>query len=71
MLSLFAAIDDGCDVIGYTAWSLMDNFEWARGYSEKFGVHSVNFKDPSRPRTPKKSAGWFKNVIKNNGIPDN
>ena len=68
MLSLFVAIDDGCDVIGYTAWSLMDNFEWAKGYTEKFGLHSVDFDDPSRPRTPKRSVAWFKRVIQNNGL---
>ena len=59
---------DGVDVRGYTAWSLVDNFEWARGYSEKFGLHSVNFSDPSRPRTPKASAWWYTYLIKINGF---
>ena len=59
---------DGVDVRGYTAWSLVDNFEWARGYSEKFGMHWVNFSDPSRPRTPKASTMWYKYLIKFNGF---
>lgn len=65
------AIEDGCRVIGYTAWSLLDNFEWAMGYSEKFGVHRVDFDDPDRPRTAKKSAFWFKELFTNNTLPAN
>lgn len=61
---------DGVNVRGYTAWSLMDNFEWARGYTERFGLHYVNFTDPERPRTPKESARFFKKLIENNGFPD-
>lgn len=48
----------------------MDNFEWARGYTERFGLHYVNFSDPSRPRTPKESARFFTKLIENNGFPD-
>nr|XP_022342919.1 uncharacterized protein LOC111136393 isoform X1 [Crassostrea virginica] len=60
---------DGVNVRGYTAWSLLDNFEWARGYSERFGLHYVNFSDPARPRTPKKSAHFFTKIIEDNGFP--
>ena len=60
---------DGCNVKSYTAWSLMDNFEWARGYSERFGVHFVDFTDPARPRTPKASATYLKQVFEDNGFP--
>ncbi|XP_061162615.1 uncharacterized protein LOC133171833 [Saccostrea echinata] len=67
--NVFKAIQlDGVNVKGYTAWSLMDNFEWARGYSERFGLHYVNFSDPLRPRTPKASARYFTKLITDNGF---
>lgn len=46
----------------------MDNFEWARGYLERFGLHYVNFSDPARPRTPKASARYYTSIIENNGF---
>ncbi|XP_069110088.1 lactase/phlorizin hydrolase-like [Argopecten irradians] len=59
---------DNIDVRGYTAWSLMDNFEWSRGYSERFGLHYVDFTNPKRPRTPKSSARYYRQLIQNNGF---
>ncbi|XP_076462077.1 myrosinase 1-like [Babylonia areolata] len=60
--------EDGCDVRGYTVWSLVDNFEWGHGYTEKFGLHYVNFSDPLRHRVPKDSAAFYKQVIADNGL---
>ncbi len=46
---------------GYFAWSLMDNFEWAFGYSRRFGIVRVDYE--TQRRTPKWSARWFGRVI--------
>ncbi len=54
--------------MAYTAWSLIDNFEWAAGYTEKFGIHHVDFSDPARPRTAKASARYLKQIIADNGF---
>uniref|UniRef100_A0A3P9M8V8 Lactase n=1 Tax=Oryzias latipes TaxID=8090 RepID=A0A3P9M8V8_ORYLA len=45
---------DGVDIRGFTAWSLMDNLEWATGFSEKFGLFYVNHSDPDLPRVAKR-----------------
>ena len=48
----------------------MDNFEWECGYDEKFGMHYVNFSDPSRERVPKASARYYAQLITDNGFPE-
>ncbi|XP_060526177.1 myrosinase 1-like [Cylas formicarius] len=58
---LDAIYEDYVNVIGYSAWSLMDNFEWGT-YSRKFGLIQVDFGSPNRTRTWKKAAYWYKNV---------
>jgi beta-glucosidase len=59
--ALRQAIDDGADVRGYFLWSLLDNFEWAEGYSQRFGIVHVDF--ATQRRTPKDSFTWFREVI--------
>jgi beta-glucosidase len=55
-------IVDGYPVKGYFAWSIMDNFEWARGYSKRFGLIYVDY--PTQRRIPKLSYRWMQQVIK-------
>jgi beta-glucosidase len=55
------AIEDGVDVRGYFCWSLLDNFEWARGYSKRFGLVWVDY--PTGKRIPKKSYSWFRELV--------
>lgn len=64
------AVQDKVDLRGYTLWSVMDNFEWATGFAERFGVHFVNRSDPSLPRIPKASANFYASVVRCNGFPD-
>jgi Glycosyl hydrolase family 1/Kelch motif len=60
------AASEGYPVKGYFLWSLLDNFEWADGYSKRFGIHYVDFK--TQVRTPKLSAEWYKEVIAHNAV---
>lgn len=59
------AIADGSDVRGYFHWSLMDNFEWAAGYRERFGLIYVDYS--TGERTLKDSAHWYRTVIESHG----
>ena len=60
------ATSEGVPVKGYFLWSLMDNFEWADGYTNRFGIHHVDFK--TQKRTPKLSADFYKQVIARNMV---
>ncbi len=62
------AIEEGADLRGYFAWSLLDNFEWALGLERRFGLVHVDYE--TLARTPKASAHWFKEVAAANGLPD-
>ncbi|KAJ0969345.1 hypothetical protein J5N97_022222 [Dioscorea zingiberensis] len=57
------AIRDGVDVRGYFAWSFLDNFEWNQGYTKRFGIVYVDYKN-GLTRHPKSSALWFSRFLK-------
>jgi beta-glucosidase len=61
------AIGSGVDLRGYLAWSFMDNFEWAYGYSRRFGLVHVDY--ATQRRTVKDSGLWYRDVIRRNGLP--
>ncbi len=63
---LHRAASEGYPIKGYFLWSLLDNFEWADGYSKRFGIHYVDFK--TQKRTPKLSADWYREVIARNAV---
>jgi beta-glucosidase len=59
------ALRAGVDLRGYFVWSLLDNFEWAQGYSKRFGIVHVDF--DTQKRTPKASAGLYREIIRSRG----
>ena len=59
------ALEEGIPVLGYTYWSIMDNFEWSEGYDKRFGLIHVNYQ--TMERTIKDSGYWYAEVIKSNG----
>jgi beta-glucosidase len=59
------AADDGVDIRGYFQWSLTDNFEWAKGYTDRFGLVYCDFE--TQKRVVKDSGYWYRDVIKSNG----
>jgi beta-glucosidase len=65
LLELERAVNDGIPVEGYFHWSFIDNFEWARGYKERFGLIHCDYS--TGRRTPKDSAAWYAEVIRTNG----
>lgn len=60
------AVAEGYPLKGYFLWSLLDNFEWADGYTKRFGIHYVDF--ATQRRMPKLSAAWYKEVIRRNRL---
>ncbi|CAH0597898.1 unnamed protein product [Chrysodeixis includens] len=62
--ALLDALDVGCDVKGYSVWSLIDSFEWKQGYLDKYGLYEVDFSSPDKTRTPRKSAFIYKEIAK-------
>ncbi|HVI10707.1 MAG TPA: GH1 family beta-glucosidase [Candidatus Binatia bacterium] len=63
---LHRAAAEGYPVKGYFLWSLIDNFEWADGYSKRFGIHYVDYK--TQKRIPKLSAEWYREAIARNAV---
>ncbi|CAO3440413.1 GH1 family beta-glucosidase [Azospirillum endophyticum] len=67
LLAAAKSIDEGCNLKGYMAWTLLDNFEWSEGYRRHFGLVQVDRK--TLARTPKASYDWYASVIRNNAVP--
>ncbi|MDP8998606.1 MAG: GH1 family beta-glucosidase [Myxococcota bacterium] len=67
LLAARRAIDAGVPLAGYFAWSLMDNYEWNHGYTQRFGLCWVDYK--TQERMPKDSALWYQDVIEENSVP--
>ncbi len=65
LLELGRAARDGVNVLGYFHWSILDNFEWAEGYRERFGLIHVDY--ATQRRTLKDSAHWYRRVIATHG----
>ena len=67
LAELARAIRDGADVRSYHAWSLLDNFEWAEGFSQRFGLVYVDYK--TQKRIIKASGNWYARVAAQNALP--
>ena len=62
------AINDGANVKGYVAYSLLDSFEWEAGFSETFGLYHVDFNSPNKTRSAKMSAKVYKKIVETRKI---
>jgi beta-glucosidase len=66
--AMFSAMQRGARVIGYYHWSAIDNFEWVGGYCPHFGLYSVDFTNPMRPRTARPSANLYRDIMRSGEI---
>jgi len=62
------AIADGVPLMGYFVWSLLDNFEWAHGYTKRFGLYRVDY--PTQRRIARDSSFWYHDVVARNAVDD-
>lgn len=66
---LKAIHEDKCNVKGYMLWSIMDNFEWFKGYTERFGIYHTDYNDKNRTRIAKKSFKFIQEILRTRSIP--
>lgn len=67
LAAVHAAVVAGARVTGYCVWSLLDNFEWTWGYGKRFGIVHVDY--ATLARTPKDSARFYAQVVRDNAVP--
>jgi beta-glucosidase len=67
LAAVHQAVEQGADVRGYLLWTLLDNYEWAYGYSKRFGL--VHVDRDTLERTPKASAHWYAKVMRSGVLP--
>lgn len=59
---------DGVQVFGYSAWSLVDGYEWTEGFTVRRGLFYIDFSQPDRTRIPKTTAQYYRRVVADNGF---
>lgn len=64
-----AIVEDGCNVLGHMTWSIIDNFEWTMGYTERFGLYHIDFTSENKTRTAKNSSKFLRKVIETGKVP--
>ena len=62
------ALRDGVDLRGYLYWSLMDNFDWAEGFTKRFGLAETDFHSPNKTRTLRPSAETYRRIVAANAL---
>lgn len=65
---MWSCMEEGIDVKAYFAWTLLDNWEWTAGFTERFGLVHVDFENPALPRTCKLSYKWWQSLLKPEGV---
>ncbi|MBL8683404.1 MAG: glycoside hydrolase family 1 protein [Myxococcales bacterium] len=68
--AMLSARQRGANILGYYHWSTIDNFEWVGGYCPHFGLYSVDFNNPMRPRTGRPSAMIYRDIIRSGEVTD-